>query len=98
LRLCCTLSLQTLFRSHPDAVEAAVVEYHRRPAAHGQQRVAAGDARVVEHDLVRGAAADVNDLGVQRHQDDLAGVLDREVAARAKDRKSTRLNSSHEWS
>ena len=76
---------------HP--VEAAVVEDHRALAAARDERVAARNRRVVEHDLRRGAAADVHQVRGQRQQHDLVAVLDREVAPRSKSRHRERSSS-----
>ena len=49
---------------------AAVVEDHGLLAAPRDQRVAAGDRSVVEHDVRRGTAADVHQLADERQQHD----------------------------
>jgi endonuclease YncB( thermonuclease family) len=64
-----------------DAVQAPVIEDHRQLAAPRDQRMAARDGGVVEHDVGRGTAADVHDLGGEGQQHDLARVLDAEVTA-----------------
>ena len=64
-----------------DAVAAAVVGDHGRAVALEHERVAAGDRRVVEHDVGAGAAADAGDPA-EAQDDHLLPVRDGEVAAR----------------
>ena len=66
------------------AVEAAVVEQHDLAAAAGDHGVAAGDRAVLEHHVGADPAAEAQGALADGDDDDLAAVLDREVAAGGK--------------
>jgi hypothetical protein len=66
------------------AVHAAVVEQDDLASAAGDDGVAPGDGAVLEHDVGGDPAAEAQHAFADRDHDDLAAVLDREIAAGGK--------------